>query len=371
MQASRLHRADIRTRDSRSWSQTSNSVDIVVATPIDFPAVSSSCSAQLRHRRARPAGPGPGCRWCRKRCVAADLGNCWMERDYETTVHRAGARIAVVQFSPGRRRPPEVSRRAIASPSGVSSSCLTDASAPTGTTSLRTRDQVSTGGFAEHMELVPGSSVYRLPEDRTAEELTFFEPLSCAISWIAPVTKDDVVVEGPGHMGLATIVAARAVGAGMVIVTGTAKDRFRLDCALDVGADHVIDVDAEDPVDRVRELTGGHMADVVLDAASGNPISVNLAMDMVKKGGHVVVAGMKDRPLEGFHNDWIPTRRITLHPGAGLDTEGAVALINDGKAPTAALIGETLPLERFEEAFALMTRQVPGRDAVRFALRLT
>lgn len=227
------------------------------------------------------------------------------------------------------------------------------------------------GGFAEHLELLPGSTVYRLRDDVSAAELTFFEPLSCAVTWVAPVRAGDVVVvEGPGHMGMATIVAARAAGATSVIVTGTARDRFRLDCALDAGADHVVDVDAEDPTERVRDLTGGQMADVVIDAASGNPITVNLAMDLVKRGGHVVVAGMKDQPLEGFHSDWIPTRRITLHPGAGLDTERAVALINEGDIPTAPLLGETYPLEQFEEAFALITRQLPERDAVRVALRL-
>jgi threonine dehydrogenase-like Zn-dependent dehydrogenase len=228
------------------------------------------------------------------------------------------------------------------------------------------------GGFAEHLELLPGSSVYRLRDDLSAAELTVFEPLSCAVTWVHPVQRDDVVViEGPGHMGMATIVAARAAGARTVIVTGTAHDRFRLDCALQVGADAVVDVDADDPIERVRELTEGRMADVVLDAASGNPITVNLAMDLVRRGGHVVIAGMKDAPLEGFHSDWIPTRGITLHPGAGLDTERAVALINDGMVATAPLLGATYPLEQFEEAFALMTRRLPGRDAVRVALHLS
>lgn len=228
------------------------------------------------------------------------------------------------------------------------------------------------GGFAEHLELLPGSSVYRLRDDVTAEELTFFESLSCTITWVAPVQKDDiVVVEGPGHMGMASIVAARAAGAATVIITGTSRDRFRLDAALKVGADHAIDVDSVNPVEAVAEITGGAMANVVIDAASGNPITVNLAMDLVRKGGHVVVAGMKDTPLEGFHSDWIPTRRITLHPGAGLDTEGAVALINDGQIPTADLLGETFPLERFEDAFSILTRSTPGKDAIRVALRLS
>ncbi|MDT3440022.1 MULTISPECIES: zinc-binding dehydrogenase [unclassified Pseudofrankia] len=228
------------------------------------------------------------------------------------------------------------------------------------------------GGLAEHLELLPGSMVYKLRDDLPADQLTVFEPLSCAVTWVAPVKNGDVVViEGPGHMGMATIVAAKAAGAATVIVTGTGKDRFRLDCARQIGADHTIDVEADDPIDRVREITGGDMADVVIDAAAGNPVTVNLAMDLVHKGGHVVIAGMKDRPLEGFHSDWIPTRRITLHPGAGLDAAGAVALINAGKVPTAELLGDSFPLEKFEDAFALLTRSVPGRDSVRVALRMS
>jgi threonine dehydrogenase-like Zn-dependent dehydrogenase len=228
------------------------------------------------------------------------------------------------------------------------------------------------GGFAEHLELLPGSAVYRLRDDLPAEELTFFEPLSCAVTWVNPVQSGDVVViEGPGHMGMATIVAARAAGAATIVVTGTAQDRFRLDCALRVGADHVVDVETENPVERVAAITGGRMADVVIDAASGNPVTVTLAMDLVRRGGHVVIAGMKDRrPVEGFISDWIPMRQITIHPGAGLDVARAVALINDDRVPTAELLGDAFPLDEFEDAFALMTRTVPGRDTVRVALRL-
>jgi threonine dehydrogenase-like Zn-dependent dehydrogenase len=228
------------------------------------------------------------------------------------------------------------------------------------------------GGFAEHLELLPGSGVFRLRDDLPADELTVFEPLSCAVTWVGPVKHDDVVViEGPGHMGMATIVAARAAGAAQIIVTGLGRDRFRLDCALRIGADRVVDVEADDPVERVRDLTGGTMADVVIDTAAGNPITVNVAMDLVRKGGHVVIAGMKDRPLEGFHSDWIPTRRITLHPGAGLDAKTAVDLINTDRVPTAEMLGDAFPLERFEEAFALLRRTTPGSDSVRVALRLT
>jgi threonine dehydrogenase-like Zn-dependent dehydrogenase len=103
----------------------------------------------------------------------------------------------------------------------------------------------------------------------------------------------------------------------------------------------------ETPAAWVRAITGGDMADVVIDAAAGNPVTVNVAMDLVRKGGHVVIAGMKDRPLEEFHSDWIPTRRVTLHPGAGLDAKAAVELINEDKVPTVKMLGEAFPLERF------------------------
>src|SRR5258705_5520463 len=97
--------------------------------------------------------------------------------------------------------------------------------------------------------------VYRLREDRSAEELTVFEPLSCAITWVAPITQDDIVViEGPGHMGMATIVAARAAGASEIIVTGVSRDKFPLDCALRVRADHIVDVETEDPAASVGEI---------------------------------------------------------------------------------------------------------------------
>jgi threonine dehydrogenase-like Zn-dependent dehydrogenase len=228
------------------------------------------------------------------------------------------------------------------------------------------------GGLAEHLELLPGSMVYPLREDVPADELTIFEPLSCAITWVNPVQKDDVVlIEGPGHMGIATIVAARAAGARTIIVAGLAQDRFRLDAALRIGADYVIDIENEDAVQRVTDITDGQMADIVIDAAAGNPVSVNQAMDLVRRGGGVVIAGMKDRPLDGFHSDWIPLRRITLYPGSGVDVEGATALINEGKVPTASMIDESFPLERFEDAFALLNRTVPGRDVVRVAISMS
>jgi len=228
------------------------------------------------------------------------------------------------------------------------------------------------GGYSEYMELVPGSQVHELRDDLPATELTVYECLTNSITWIRPVQPHHVlVVEGPGHMGLAAIVGAKAAGVGTIIVTGLSQDRLRLDTALRIGADHAIDVETEDVVARVAEITKGAMADFVLDAASGNPITLNTAMDLVRPRGTVIVAGMKDGVLDGFDVTRIPLRHITIAPGGGLDLPLACTLINQGKVPTRELLGATFPLDRFEEALALADRRVPGRDAVRVSLEIS
>ncbi|UGQ14872.1 zinc-binding dehydrogenase [Yinghuangia sp. ASG 101] len=227
------------------------------------------------------------------------------------------------------------------------------------------------GGYADYMELVPGSEVHRLRDDLPATELTIYESLTNAITWIRPVRPGQtLVVQGPGHMGLAAIVAARAAGAGTIVVAGLAGDRLRLDTALTAGADHAVDVENEDVVARVAEITGGAMADVVLDAASGSPVTLLTALDIARTGGTIVAAGMKDRLLDGFDVSRIPLRHLTIAPGGGLDLAGACTMINDGKVPTGLLHGASFPLERFEDALALADRRVPGHDAVRVSLRV-
>ena len=176
------------------------------------------------------------------------------------------------------------------------------------------------GGYADYMELVPGSAVHRLRDDLPAAEVTLFECMSNAVTWVHPVKEGDVVVvEGPGHMGLATIVSAKAVGASTVIVTGLTQDRFRLETALKVGADHAIDVATEDAVERVADITGGAMADVVLDTASGSPVTVAVALDLVRRGGTIVLAGFKDRKLDDFDVNLIVKKHVAMLPGGGLD----------------------------------------------------
>ena len=229
------------------------------------------------------------------------------------------------------------------------------------------------GGYADFMELLPRTRVTPLPDDISAEQLTIWEPLSIAVGWAGPVAAgDSVAILGPGHLGLATIVAARAQGAQRVFVTGTAADSFRLAAARQLGADEAIDVSVIDPIARIEELSDGGV-DVVVDAASGSTVTVIQAMQMVRRGGTVVIGGLKDRkPVEGFISDWIPMRRIHIHAGSeGDHFRTAVDLLWQGKVPTADLVGEVFTLDGLDEALRLLDRRIDGRDAIRVGLRLT
>ncbi|MFG1923414.1 zinc-binding dehydrogenase [Cryptosporangium sp. NPDC048952] len=229
------------------------------------------------------------------------------------------------------------------------------------------------GGFADYLELLPESEVEPLPDGFSASELTVWEPLSIAVRWATAVQPgDSVAILGPGHLGLATIVAARAAGAARIFVTGTAADALRLDAARKLGAEEAIDVTVVDPVEHLRALTDGGV-DVAIDAASGSTITVTQAMQMVRRGGSVVIGALKDRKtVEGFVSDWIPMRQLHIHAGfPGDHVKTAIELIRTGRVPTADLLGEVFPLEQLGDALDLVGRKVPGRDAIRVGVRLT
>ena len=228
------------------------------------------------------------------------------------------------------------------------------------------------GGFADYLELLPETLVEPLPDDIPAAELTVWEPLAIAVRWATAVTPgSSVAILGPGHLGLASIVAARAAGAERIFITGTPSDALRLDAARRLGVEEAIDISDADPVARIRELTGDGV-DVVIDAASGSTSTVTQGMQLARRGGTVVIGGLKDRkPVDGFISDLIPMRQLHLHAGfPGDRVKTSVELIRQGQVPTAALLGEVVTVDGLGDALRLLARQLPGRDAIRLSLRM-
>src|SRR5690606_2917563 len=102
---------------------------------------------------------------------------------------------------------------------------------------------------------------------------------------------DIVVVQGVGPIGLACVAVCREAGADLVIATGLSADARRLELARAFGADATIDVQREDPVQRLREITGGELADVVVDV-TGSGAAVRTALGLVRPQGTIVNGGV-------------------------------------------------------------------------------
>jgi L-iditol 2-dehydrogenase len=108
------------------------------------------------------------------------------------------------------------------------------------------------------------------------------------------VAGESVVVIGPGPIGLLAVAVAKALGASPVILTGIRNRRLAM--GREVGADRVININDEDAVAVVRQLTGGIGADYVVECA-GNEATINRAIHMTNRGGKLCLAAVPHDPV--------------------------------------------------------------------------
>jgi len=164
-------------------------------------------------------------------------------------------------------------------------------------------------------------------------------------------------------------VVAREAGARTVVVTGTARDAHRLALARRLGATHTIDVDAEDPVARVREITGGEGVDIVVDISAGATEPIVQAVEMVRPGGKIVLAGLKsNKPVAGLVTDKLVWNEIRLQGVLSSNyssMEIAIDIIARRKDELACLCTHVYPVEQAEKAVRVLAREIEdGPEAV-------
>ncbi|HYV96518.1 MAG TPA: zinc-binding dehydrogenase [Gemmatimonadaceae bacterium] len=150
------------------------------------------------------------------------------------------------------------------------------------------------GGWADHIWMKPGLKLLRVPDGMDAA--SFIAGGCGLVTAMHMIERGEVrlglsvAVLGAGPVGLAAAALARASGADPVIVIGAPA--ARLDVAMRMGATHTLDLalPAEERTQRVRDIAGGRGVDVVLEGA-GDPRAVSDALDLVRDGGRVVIAG--------------------------------------------------------------------------------
>jgi threonine dehydrogenase-like Zn-dependent dehydrogenase len=232
------------------------------------------------------------------------------------------------------------------------------------------------GAYADYMWLDPRSIVHRVRADVPAPIAVLFNPLGAGFRWAAELPRtgpgDTVLVLGPGQRGLASVVAARAVGADRIIVTGLARDAAKLAVARELGADHTIDVENEDVRARVRELTDGKGADVVIEVSANacEPVAETLYYAAV--GGRIVLAGVKGfKPVPGFVSDLAVLKELSIFGALGVTSRGyeaAIRLIESGRVPLARMHTHEFPLEEAERAVRMLAGELPGEASIHSCL---
>ena len=229
------------------------------------------------------------------------------------------------------------------------------------------------GGYGTHMYLHPRATLHRAPPDVPTDVMSLFNPMSNAVRWAVerPGTGmgDTIVIEGPGQRGLLSVVAAREAGAGKIIVTGTPRDEVRLSLARELGADETVVVGDEDPVERVVEATGGRLADVVVDVSALATEPIVQAVEMVRPGGTVVVAGLKaSNPIPGFVSDKLITKEISMLgvlSSSWSSVEKAIDVIRRKGDALRKLCTHRYPVDEADKAVRVLGREiVDGPEAV-------
>jgi threonine dehydrogenase-like Zn-dependent dehydrogenase len=232
------------------------------------------------------------------------------------------------------------------------------------------------GGYAEHLHLHPRSVLHPVSAALPIEVAVMFNPMGAGVHWGVRAgdvaAGDTVVVLGAGQRGLTCLLAARAAGAGQVLITDLARAANKLELALELGADAVIVADEEDVVARVQELTEGRLADVVVDVSAMATQPVLDAVEMVRRGGTIVLAGLKGgRPVPGFVSDRLVFKSITMRGVFTVDSRAyveAIRLIEAEPDRFARLHTRSYPLERAEEALLDLAGRLDGPPAVHVAI---
>jgi threonine dehydrogenase-like Zn-dependent dehydrogenase len=231
------------------------------------------------------------------------------------------------------------------------------------------------GGFAQYLYLPWNAVLHRVPDGVSDELAGIVTPLSNGIEWAlfaAGVGYDStVLIQGPGQQGLSQVVACKQAGASLIVVTGTGRDAARLALARDLGADHVVDVTADDPREVVRDLTGGAGVDVVLDCTAGaGTAPVLLGVDVLKRREGTMVVQGELAAFPDFPMKLLTEKSITMKSARGHSyraCELALRQLASGRFPLERLATHTFGLEETDRAIRAVGGE-EGDDVVHVSL---
>ncbi|HZQ37559.1 MAG TPA: zinc-binding dehydrogenase [Dehalococcoidia bacterium] len=234
------------------------------------------------------------------------------------------------------------------------------------------------GTYADYYYLPPNHPIFRVPDVLSDDVLG---PVNCALGTVTQGLVaagcgegQQVVIQGAGGLGLSATAMAKDMGADRVIVLDRLPHRLAL--AKRFGADETVNVAdyeaGQDRIQRVRELTGGRGADLVLELVGLASLMAE-GIAMLRNGGTFVEIG-----------NIVPDSAATIHPsqllrgkkiiGSAMYRPSILPLALDflvraqGRYPFEELVSHRFPLAQINEAFPVAEWSGKHTDVTRAVL---
>ncbi len=229
------------------------------------------------------------------------------------------------------------------------------------------------GGFAEYVKLPEQiakiGGIVKIPDTLSYEKAVISEPLSCGIAALrANKVKpgDRVVVVGAGPMGLIHLKVSKWAGATVIMADLLER---RLDTAREMGADYCINVSEFDLLEKVKEITGGTGAEVVITSL-GIPKVIEESFKLVRNGGVINIFGgpPAGQPVM-LDPRWLHYGEITLtgtFASTPQDFKKALELIATGEIYVEDLISDRFTLDSMLNAVERAKKQEMIKGLVLF-----
>lgn len=216
------------------------------------------------------------------------------------------------------------------------------------------------GGISEYF-VVPKinflNDTLKLPDELSYEDGALIEPIACVIKSLRRSlikVGDTLLVIGLGFMGQIHVILGRSFGADKII--GADMVTYRLNKAMEFGADAVIDVSKENLIDSLNNLTRGHKADVVI-VCPNSIEAIEQGLKCVGRGGTLMLfAPAKPEELLTIDPNYIYFRDINIKTSYSCgpeDTMNALGIIKRGIINANNLVTHRFSIDETEKAFKI------------------
>jgi L-iditol 2-dehydrogenase len=223
------------------------------------------------------------------------------------------------------------------------------------------------GGLCEYFYW-PEENLYPLPEDFTCSDGVMLEPLGVAmyaidLSNIKP--GDSVGVFGCGPIGLLIIQLARRAGAGQIVATDILP--HRMEVAMKQGANQVFLANGMQELDDLRKVIPAKGLDVVIEAAGDND-AVEVALELVKPGGRVILVGIPANNRTSVNASTVRRKGLSLQWVRRMKHTypRAIELVRQGQIEVRSLVSHRFSLADASQAF--LTAQ--KRDGLKIVIAI-